>query len=244
MLADACPDPRLMERLTGRIRSRDGSAASWRSGGEALALAILTSRGLQSSLPLWASDLADTMVGSTLRVLDNSVDHASVKDRVALGLAAATLSVARPHCTRVLDGAVDAWIGWTPEGPEVEHGEDVLAAWTMLHLMRGNTDAAAECAHVLCDADNTGVGLILHDWVVARIQGHGSQRELQSFHALRAVLSTTGGFRPGLLIAAAATTTRVTGMKRRTTLEWLDRIALDLAADGTSRATPLAAPRL
>lgn len=244
MLADAYPDPRLMERLTRRIRSRDGSPGSWITGGEALAVAVLTSRGPDSELPLWASDLADTMVGSLLRVLDRTVDDVSVEERVALALAAATLSVVRPHCTSVLNGAIDAWIGWTPEGPHAHHGPDVLSAWAMLALLRDDTETAVECAWALGEAGDAGVDLILHDWVVERVQGHGAQRELQSFHALRAVLSTRGGLRPGLLIAAAATTARAMGQRRNTTLGWLDRIAVDLLEHGSSRATPMAAPRL
>ncbi len=242
MCAHVRPDPRLMERLAIRIRSRDGSRASWIAGGEGLALGI---RGAgRDGMPLWASDLADAMVGSLLRVLDRSVDEADLTERVGLAAAAVVLSVARPHCAFVLDGAVDAWLGWTPEAPSPACDRDTLALWTLLALLRGEAEEAAEAVWALCERDDERFGTLLHDWVVARIQGHGPDREVQCFHALRAALAATDGAPPALGIVAAAVAVRAMGGRRDEVLPWLDRIALELAEDGTSRATPAeSAPR-
>lgn len=234
------PDPRLIERLTAQIRSRDGSAAAWVAGGEALALGLLGAREAGGSLPTWADDLADTMVGSLLRVLERSVDEADVPARMELGAAAAVLSVARPHCTSVLDGAVDAWIHWTPEHPEVHHDEATLAIWTLLHLLRDDAEGAAVSAWTLCER-GSGLGLLLHDWVVTRLQEHGAEREGQCFHALRAAVA--GEARPTLVLLAAAVATQAAGLRRRSTLPWLDRVAAQVRDHGTSSLSPRAALR-
>lgn len=233
------PDPRLIERLTTQIRSRDGASAAWIAGGHALALGLLGAVDQGGELPAWAADLADTMVGSLLRVLERSVNDADVATRVELGAAAAVLSIARPHCTSVLDGAVDAWIHWTPEGPEAHHDEATLATWTLLHLLRDHPDCAAEAAWALGQR-SSGLGLLLHDWVVARLQEHGAEREGQCFHALRAALGTA---QPGVVLLAAAVATQAAGLRRRSTLPWLDRVAAQVRDHGTSSLSPLAALR-
>ena len=234
------PDPRLMERLTRRIRSRDGAVASWIAGGEALALAVLSN---PQDLPIWASDLADTMVGSLLRVLDRSVDEATADERAGLALAAVVLSVTHPHCTSVLDGAVDAWTADDEVLSRNIVGEDTLATWVVVLLLRDRVEVARDTAETLCERDGSGIGAVLHDWVVARAQGHGSSREFQLFHAVRAALLAQRGamHRPGLVIAAAAAATRGAGQKRRSTGPWLDQIWRDMEQDGTSSAYPLAA---
>lgn len=236
------PDGRLMERLVSRIRSRDGSAASWIAGGEALAMGLLLA-SRTGELPLWASDLADTMVGSLLRVLDRSLDEATVDERIGLSLGAVVLSVARPHCTSVLDGAVDAWLGWTPEREGPQHGEHALSAWTLLHLLRDNLDGAAHTAWTLAEVDRTGLGMILHDWSVARIQTGDAGREVQCFHAFRTALARLDQDAPTLLIAAAAVAVKAGEGRRREVLPWLRDISLELERDGTARVTPTPARR-
>ena len=231
-----------MERLTALIRSPSCSTSAWIAGGEALALGILRAAG-DGELEIWAADLADTMVGALLRVLERSVNEAPVEERIRLAQAAVVLSIARPHCTSVLDGAVDAWIGWTPERAAPRHGDETLATWTLLYLLRENLDEAAHAAWCLAGVDQAAIGMILHDWAVARIQAHGADREVQCFHALRASLSVSQDSRPGLLLVAAAVAVKAGGCKRRMVMPWLDDMARELARDGTARATPVRAAR-
>lgn len=236
-LAEIRPDPRLMERLVTRIRAYDGNVSAWISGGEALALALLGAGS--GPMPTWADDLADTMVGALLRVVDRTAQTAPAAERVALATAAVTLSVVRPHATYVLDGAIDAWLGWTPERPRPEHGSKILAPWTMLDLLRGDLDGAADAVHSLIGADQTALGLLLHDWAVARIQGLGPEREAVCFHTLRAALPDSETHDPGLLVVAAATAVTAAGLRRADVRPWLAEVAGELARDGTARATPV-----
>ena len=242
LLTHTRPAPRIIERLTSQIRSHDCAPGAWIAGGEALAIGLLAAAG-EGELDPWASDLADTMVGALLRVLDRSVNTATVEERVRLARAAAVLSVARPHCTSVLDGAVDAWLEWTPEPAEAHHGGEILGAWTMLCLLRANLDGAAHAAWRLSQVDDGGPGMILHDWAVARIQVHGQSREIGCFHALRTSLSARDDNQPALLVLAAAVAVQAGKGRRRTVRPWLEDIAKELARDGTARATPLAVGR-
>ena len=241
-MTETRPDPRLIERLTAQIRSHDCSSRAWIAGGEALAIGLLAAAG-SGDLDPWASDLADTMVGSLLRVLDRSVNDATVEERVRLARAAVVLSVARPHCTSVLDGAVDAWLGWTPEPAEAHHGAEILGAWTLLCLLRDNLDGAAHVAWRMSQADEGGTGMILYDWAVARIQVHGQTREIQCFHALRTSLGFRDDPQPALLVLGAAVAVQAGKGRRNTVQPWLDEIAVELERDGTSRSTPLAVGR-
>jgi hypothetical protein len=199
-------------------------------------------RGVQGVPQDWGLSLqALRNDGSLLRVLGTTLDDARAAERVSLALAAVVLTVARPHTAGVLDGATDAWLGWTPERATARHGAAVLAPWTLLNLFRGDVEGAADCAHALCDADQGGMGLILHDWTVARIQGHGPNREAQCFHALRAVMPRSEGHGPGLLVSAAATAVAVAELPRRNVLPWLDEVANEVARRGTARVTPIPA---
>ena len=234
------PDIRLMQRLINQIRSPHCTPSAWVSAGEALALAILNTRDV-NRLPLWADDLADTMVGALLRILDRSVNDSSDDQRVALAVAAVTLSIARPHTTVMTDAAVAAWLGWGIGRPGKENDPAVLAAWTQLHLFRRDTDGAAETVTTLLDRQPHGVGLILHDWTVACIQSHGPEREAQNFHHLRAVLPLTSSLGPGFLLVAAATATQAALLPRARVMTWLREVASELASDGTARATPMSA---
>ncbi len=236
------PDIRLMQRLIDQIRSPACTTSAWASAGEALALAILNASDV-NRLPVWAEDLADTMVGALLRILERSEAESPPDERVALAVAAITLSIARPHTAVMIDSAVDAWLDWRIGRPTVQTPPATLSAWTLLHLFRRDTDSAAETVTALLDRQPHGVGLILHDWTVACIQSHGPEREAQNFHHLRAVLPPSSGLAPGLLLVAAATATQAANLPRARVMIWLREVASELASDGTARATPMPARR-
>ncbi len=229
----AWPDPRLMQRLQRRVRAENGGRA-FMAGGEALALGVLASRG-DSGLPAWAEELADTMVGALLLVTDSTLDEATRCERVRLAVAAAVLSSIRPHARGACDAAIDTWMGWGVGPPDAKDPVDTLVGWALLCLLRRDA-AAARCAVDALQDD--GVGLILQDWTRSVIQGEPVIREAQCFHHLRTHMAHFDS-RPAQLLMAAMVIQAGAGLRREGVLRWLDRVAEELATEGTSRCTPV-----
>jgi hypothetical protein len=61
--------------------------------------------------------------------------------------------------------------------PEALRGADALAAWTLLALAEGEGEQAAAGVEALWESERPDLAGLLHDWVVARLQGHGAMRE-------------------------------------------------------------------
>lgn len=228
------PASRVLDRLTALLRNGD-SRTAFVTGGEALAAGLLATRGgIAPSLS--ATQLADAMVGSLLIVDRGTADDEDADRRVRLALATTVLSVARPHTARFCDGIVSIWLGLGLGSVRKMENPYALAGRVLLALLRNDADDASDAVDALIDIDRTGVGGILHDWVVARLQGHGNVREAACFHALRLSLSQTpgGGEGAALLIVGAAVVVERAGRPRSAVLDWLDAIAEDVETLGTT----------
>lgn len=215
------PDPRLMARLAIQVRFGDRIGA-FMTGGDALALAILASRGGRP-LPEWVDGLADAMVGALLLVEDRTIDDACDEDRVRLSVAALVLSVLRPRCASATDGAVSVWMNWGMGTPRCASDATCLLSWTLLRLFLDDTDGAVDAVHALVDREPYGAGMVLFDWVVARVQGHGEARQEACFDHLRTALAAEGSAQPALLVLAAIVLNQAGPMRRREVLDWLDQ---------------------
>jgi len=215
------PDARLMVRLMIQLRFGDRVGAFTRAG-EALAIAILASRGGQP-MPQWAEPLADAMVGALLLVEDQTIDSALPEERLRLSIAAIVLSVMRPRASSGTDGAISLWMGWGMGTPRCVDDELSLLRWTLLRLFLDDNDGAANAVHKMLELAPYGPALVLHDWVVARLQGHGEFRLRQCFSNLRTLLSSDPtDSHPALLVAAAVALNQCGPMRRAEVLGWLD----------------------
>lgn len=221
------PDPRLMARLAIQVRFGDRIGA-FMTGGDALALAILASRGGRP-MPEWVDGLADAMVGALLLVEDRTIDDACDEDRVRLSVAALVLSVLRPRCTSATDGAVSVWMNWGMGTPRCASDATCLLSWTLLRLFLDDTDGAVDAVHAL--AEREGAGMVLYDWVVARVHGHGRTREAACFDHLRTALAAEGSAQPALLVLAAIALNQAGPMRRGEVLDWLDARVDDAFVD-------------
>lgn len=214
------PDPRLMARLAIQVRFGDRTSA-FMAGGDALATAILASRGGQP-LPEWVEGLADAMVGALLLIQDHTIDDAPTSDRLRLSVAALVLSVLRPRCACATDGALSLWMNWGMGTPRCADDPDDLLRWTLLRLFLDDTDGAVEAVHALVDREPAGPGMVLYDWVVARVQGHGAAREEACFHHLRTLLGNESEPHAALLVVAAVVLNQSGALRRDRVLAWLD----------------------
>lgn len=218
--AQRLPDPRMMARLTERLRS-SGRVAAFEAGGEALAVALLgTPPG--APLPEWVDALADCMVGALLLVEDETIDSAPPAQRLRLATAAIVLSTLRPRASSATDGAVSLWVSWGIGTPRCLPNETSLLQWTLLRLFLDDAEGAAEAVHVLLDRGGFGPGMVLHDWVVSALQGHGPQRQEMCFeHLWTVVTASTGPSHPSLLVVAAVVLNQLGPMRRGEVVEWL-----------------------
>jgi len=217
------------------------------AAGEAIAMAVLTRGGEgdpsgasqhPDSLPGWAEALADAMVGSLLLTVDETVDTATLGERVRLSAAAAVLSAVRPTAERACDAAVDTWMGWGVEPPDPGAADDTLVGWSLLCLLRRNGSGSMAALRALRSDD--GVGLILQDWTLSVIKEAPLSREASSFHHLRTHM---GHFesRPTHLLIGALVVQVAAGLRRSGVFRWLEAISTELSVDGTTRCTPIPA---
>lgn len=217
----ALPDPRLMARLTAQLRTRDRVRA-FEVGGEALAVAILGTRPGEP-LPDWVAPLADAMVGALLLVEDATIDQAPAAQRLRLASSAIVLSTLRPRASAAVDGAVSMWVGWGTWPTAQLDKECSLLRATLLRLFLDDVDGAAEAVDLLLDRGAFGPGLVLHDWVVSRLQGHGPERHTMCFQHLRTALDADQRS-PDLVIVAAVVLNHQLGpMRRGEVIPWLFR---------------------
>ncbi|MCB9674278.1 MAG: hypothetical protein H6737_04125 [Alphaproteobacteria bacterium] len=215
------PDPRLMARLMIQLRFGD-KVGAFKAAGEALAIAILASRGGRE-MPEWAEPLADYMVGALLLVEDETIDTAPPSERLRLSTAAIVLSVMRPHVSAAVDGAVSLWMGWGMGTPRIADSEVCLLRWTLLRLFLDDVESAAEAVHAMLENRPFGPALVLHDWVVASLQHQGDRRLTQCFGNLRTLLSADPlDSHPSILVLAAVVLNQIGPMRRGQVLGWLD----------------------
>ncbi|MBT3220709.1 MAG: hypothetical protein HN348_16605 [Proteobacteria bacterium] len=198
------PDPRLMQRLMWRVR-QDASAASFIAAGDALGLVL----GTRSNrpLPMWTQQLANSAVGSILRVQDTTMDHASPLDRIRLSRAAAILSIICPRASAGCDAAISTWMGWGTMPFTAWDGKtdgNILPTQILLAMFLDDLEQAMGCVNVLLDCEPNGLGLLMHDWVIARLQGHGQARDAQCFHHLWLTLRHSGNHVDSVLVVLAA----------------------------------------
>ncbi len=222
---DRLPDPRVMARLMIQLRfgDRDGRIRAFKAAGDALAIAILASRGGRE-MPEWADPLAKYMVGALLFVEDDTIDTAPASERLRLSIAAITLSVVQPHTSSAVDGAVSLWMNWGMGTPRCADSQACLLRWTLLRMFLDDIDGAAEAVHALLDVTQHGPALVLHDWVVARRQQHGASREAQCWRNLWTLLGSDPlQTHPGLLVCAAVVVNQAGPMRRGEVLTWLDQ---------------------
>jgi hypothetical protein len=165
------------------------------------------------------------MVGSLVRVQAETLETCEPGLRLRLALAAVALSVSRPGRAAACDVATGTWLSWDL-GPERWIEDERLAAGrVLLFLFLGDDEAACDAVADLGDRFPDGLGLVLRDWVVARVQRHGVERETGCFHHFRLLGSLASA--PLLLVAGAAALARHAGRSRREVLGWLDDVALD-----------------
>jgi hypothetical protein len=230
----AIPDPRLQKRLMSQLRSGDARSA-FLAGGEAIAASIFATRP-NGTLLSCTHELADAMLGSML-VLDRSGSDEEPDRRVRFALAATSLSVMRPHAARACDHAVANAMGMSLGPAWSMDNSYTLAGRVLLSLLLDDALSASEAVDALVDRDRAGAAGVLVDWTVARTQRHGAAREAQCFHHLRLSLALTpgGGDGAALLMAGAAVVGNIGRRPRSDVLPWLDGVALDLDAMGTTR---------
>jgi hypothetical protein len=216
-----CPDRRMLGRLVQILRSRDEHPA-YSVAGEALANAILASS--PGELPVEAEQLADAMLGSLLRVTAETADAEDADRRVRLAMATAVVAAARPHAALACHQAIGTWMGTGIGSPLRQRHTYALAARVLLSLWLNDRDAAAEATNALVEFDRTGLSGVLHDWVVARLQGHGAEREAQCFEALRLSMAFApgGGDGAALVVLAAAVVVRRQGNTMRGVRSFID----------------------
>jgi hypothetical protein len=218
------PDARVMARLMIQLRfgDRDGRIRAFKAAGDALAIAVLASRG-GHAMPEWAAPLARYMVGALLFVEDDTIDTAPASERLRLSIAAITLSVVMPHTSAAVDGAVSLWMNWGMGTPRCADSEACLLRWTLLRMFMDDVDGAADAVHALVDKKPHGPAMVLHDWVVARRQHHGTARETQCWRNLWTLLASDPlQTHPGLLVCAAVVVNQAGPMRRGEVLDWLD----------------------
>ena len=157
-------------------------------GGSLVAIELVAALSeADAVMPSWALDLAKVMSGSVLRVRLALPDHPVARIRVAS--AATVLALVRPTSVPQCRALSSICLG--PElGPArwMDNGE-ALAQRTLLHLLLGQSERAAEAVRRLATRHDDA-GLPLHDWVVARIHQHGSHRELGAFRHLKTSLKS------------------------------------------------------
>ena len=234
------PDPRLMQRLMWRVR-QDASAASFVAAGDALALVLGTRGG--HPLPIWTQQLANSAVGSLLRVQDTTMDHASPLERIRLSRAAAILSIICPRASAGCDAAISTWMGWGTmpfEAWERTTERNVIETQILLAMFLDDLDQAMGCVNVLLDCEPNGVGLVMHDWVIARLQGHGRARDTQCFNHLWLALRCSNGqvANSALTVLAALVHHTHSPPNREQLLQWMEEIGL-----GNDRADLIRQPR-
>lgn len=201
-----CPERRLLSRLVSILRSTEERPA-FPVAGEALASAMISS--LPDGAPDEAEHIADSMVGALLRVQDAEAGDADRRVRCALG--ASVLAIARPHTRRACEEAAAKWMGFGLGSPNHHRDEYALAARVLLALWLGDTDGAADAVYALSEDDRLGVSGVLHDWVVARRQGHGPSREAACFEHFLLAFSPRQGDGAAIVLLAAAVAARRAG---------------------------------
>lgn len=218
-----CPDRRMLGRLVQILRSRDEHPA-YSVAGEALANALLASS--PGSLPVEAEQLADAMLGSLLRVTSATADAEDADRRVRLAMATAVVAATRPHAALACHQAIGTWMGMGIGSPLRHENTYALAARVLLSLWLDDKDAAAEAINALVEIDRTGISGVLHDWVVARLQGHGAEREARCFEALRlsVAFAPGGGDGAALVVLAAAVVVRRRGGTMRDVRAFIDGV--------------------
>jgi hypothetical protein len=209
------PAPRILGRLVARLRDEGGGSSAFVLAGDALA----TSRLGCGRAPLDddALELADAMSGALLEV-DVQAHRADPDGRVRVAIATAILSFARPRLARSADGWVDAWTGPGLGAAGRMSDPVALAARALFALRRGDLSDAASAADRLAEIDGDAIAGAIHDWAVARVQGHGAEREASCFEHL---VLDLGGRHPALVLVAAAVWARQAGLDPATALQRL-----------------------
>lgn len=203
------PAPRLLGRLIVRLRHEGGGSPAFALGGDALAATRLAA--VRAPLDEDALALSDAMIGELLLVDAHAADHEDADVRLRLAIATAVIPFARPHMARVTDALVAVWTGVGLGSAQRMHDPTALAARALFAMQRGDLVDAADAAGRLAAVDGEGVAGAVHDWVVARVQGHGTEREAQCFEHLALAL---GGRHAALLLVAVGTWAAVAGVDR------------------------------
>lgn len=190
------PDSRLLARLWRLIRHDRVGSRAYVVGGEALGAVILSgARPSEAAL-----QLADAMIGELMLIEAATADCEDADTRVRLAAATAMISVLRPHVAAQADASISVWIGCGVGGPRRMRDPEAIFARSLLAMRVGNLDDAVACLDVLFERFPSfdGVG-VLQDWLVARIGGHGPEREIGCVENLTFVL----GNHPQLVVLAA-----------------------------------------
>jgi hypothetical protein len=190
------PDSRLLGRLCRLIRHDRVGSRAYVVGGEALGAVILSGTASSES----ALQLADAMIGEIMLVEAATADCEDADTRARLAMATAMISVLRPHVAAQADASISVWLGCGIGSPRRMHDPEAIFGRALLAMRIGNLDDAVACLDVLFERFPTfeGVG-VLQDWLVARIGGHGGDRETGCVENLAFVLRD----HPQLVVLAA-----------------------------------------
>ena len=215
------------------------SGASFVAAGDALTLLL----GTRCSRPLpdWSLQLANAAVGSLLRVQDMTMDQAEPLERIQLSRAAAILSILCPRASAGCDAAISTWMGWDTMPVEATEGNgNVVPTQALLAMFLNDLEQARDCVSLLLDDESNGVGLVLHDWVIARLQGHGQARDAQCFHHFWLSLRRPERHAadPGLMVLAALVHHTCCSPNRQNLLPWMAEIGVGSEVDPVIHQVP------
>ena len=222
VFGDVCaPAPALVDRVARRLGG-EPRAETFAVAGDVLAATLLASgeEGLDRS----SDALADAMVAALVGVQAETLEDAEAGLRLRLAAAAVVASVVRPERSAALDAAVSTWLGWGLGPPSWTPGAWQLALRTLLALHLDDRDAAVEAVHSLVRSTERGLPLLLHDWVVARVEAGQPERERQCLWQLVLSRRCGDGPCPVLVVVGAAALAERLDLPRAGLLAWFARV--------------------
>lgn len=210
------PAPRILGRLVARLRHEGGGSPAFVLAGDAVAACRLAT--VRGPLDEDALALTDAMIGELLLVDARTADHTDADDRLRVAIATAILPFCRPHVERVSDALVGVWTGVGIGDARRMEDPVALAARALFSLRAGDLTDATGAADRLAEVDGEAIAGAIHDWLVARVQGHGTEREAQCLEHLALAL---GGRHPALVLVAVLVWAKQAGLGGDVALERL-----------------------
>lgn len=187
--------------------------------------------------------LATAMEGALVLVAHRSAAEPDDTTRLELAASALALAWVRPRLRRAAGAASEAWLSdlGAPAALPTAAG---LSLRVLFALLADQRDVASEAVFALLRHEACPLGAVLHDWTVARLQGHGPLREAQCFEHLQLLAGPEDAL--AMLVASEALAQRAglagEDARRVPRLRWPTTLPVPPRKGGTNAALGATAP--